>query len=133
MSRFILPLSASDATLESVGGKGMSLAKLSRAGLPVPGGFHITTDAYRLFVSENGLQPRILGALKGVHTNRPASMDSASEEITRLFTMGQIPPDVAREILESYAELSNHQSSVWNATNTGYGRQGEAEGVLADR
>jgi len=37
MPEFILPLSDPDATLENVGGKGMSLAKLSRAGLPVPG------------------------------------------------------------------------------------------------
>jgi phosphoenolpyruvate synthase/pyruvate phosphate dikinase len=42
---YILPLSDSRATLETVGGKGASLASLSRAGLPVPDGFHITTQA----------------------------------------------------------------------------------------
>ncbi len=55
MSPFILPLSDLAATLEAVGGKGMSLAKLSRAGLAVPGGFHVTTDAYRRFVADNGI------------------------------------------------------------------------------
>ena len=38
MSQLILTLADLNATLENVGGKGMSLAKLSRAGLPVPGG-----------------------------------------------------------------------------------------------
>jgi hypothetical protein len=39
MPPYILNLSALQATLETVGGKGMSLAKLTRAGLPVPDGF----------------------------------------------------------------------------------------------
>ncbi len=54
MSTFVLSLADPQATLENVGGKGMSLARLTRAGLPVPGGFHITTEAYRQFVAANG-------------------------------------------------------------------------------
>ena len=57
-TEYILPLADPRATLETVGGKGASLARLAAAGLPVPGGFHITTAAYRRFVAENGLQPR---------------------------------------------------------------------------
>ena len=52
---FILPLSSSVANLDNAGGKGSSLARLARLGLPVPPGFIITTDAYRLFVNTNGL------------------------------------------------------------------------------
>jgi pyruvate,water dikinase len=44
MSSLILPLPDPEAMLEAVGGKGMSLAKLARAGLPVPGSVHITTE-----------------------------------------------------------------------------------------
>ena len=36
MPPFVLSLSDPNATLEAVGGKGMSLAKLARAGLPAP-------------------------------------------------------------------------------------------------
>jgi pyruvate,water dikinase len=53
---FILPLSDASAGLSQVGGKGASLARLAAAGLPVPPGFHITTEAYRRFVTEHGLQ-----------------------------------------------------------------------------
>ena len=63
MKTYILPLSDPNADLETVGGKGMSLAKLANAGLPVPGGFHITTEAYRDFVDENDLAPAIQDAL----------------------------------------------------------------------
>ena len=41
MKPYVIPLSDPQANLETVGGKGMSLAKLARAGLPVPGGFHV--------------------------------------------------------------------------------------------
>ena len=37
------------------GGKGASLATLARAGLPVPDGFVVSTDAYRRFVREQAL------------------------------------------------------------------------------
>jgi len=45
MATFVLPLADQNATLEAVGGKGKSLSKMSRAGLPVPGGFNVTTEA----------------------------------------------------------------------------------------
>ncbi|TWP46490.1 pyruvate, phosphate dikinase [Lentzea tibetensis] len=47
MGEYVLPLDAEEADLATAGGKGASLAKLTRAGLPVPPGFHITTHAYR--------------------------------------------------------------------------------------
>jgi rifampicin phosphotransferase len=42
MSTFVLSLPDSQATLENVGGKGMSLAKMIGGGLPAPDGFHVT-------------------------------------------------------------------------------------------
>ncbi|TQM77993.1 pyruvate,water dikinase [Saccharothrix saharensis] len=58
-SALVLPLADPDADLETVGGKGASLARLAAAGLPVPGGFHLTTHAYRRFTE--GLDPGALG------------------------------------------------------------------------
>ena len=48
--KLVLPLDDAAADLATVGGKGASLARLTRAGLPVPAGFHVTTEAYRAFV-----------------------------------------------------------------------------------
>lgn len=53
----VLALSEPSATLENVGGKGLSLAKMIHAGFPVPDGFHITTEAYRQFIETNGFIP----------------------------------------------------------------------------
>ncbi|MEV4896458.1 PEP/pyruvate-binding domain-containing protein, partial [Nonomuraea sp. NPDC055795] len=37
---------------ERVGGKGANLGELTRAGLPVPGGFCLTTAAYEVFARD---------------------------------------------------------------------------------
>ena len=63
---YTLPLDDPQATLEVVGGKGASLTKLANAGFPVPGGYHVTTHAYRRFVAKNELQPYILQILSTV-------------------------------------------------------------------
>ena len=66
-SRILSFQSAQAASPESglvlVGGKGANLARLFQAGLPVPDGFLLNTQAYREFVHENGLEERILAAL----------------------------------------------------------------------
>ena len=71
---YVLPLSDAQATLETVGGKGMSLAKMLQAGFPIPDGFHITTEAYRLFITVNDLQTKIFYALKDVDTSLPTTL-----------------------------------------------------------
>ncbi|MEW5720673.1 MAG: PEP/pyruvate-binding domain-containing protein, partial [Chloroflexota bacterium] len=72
--RYILSLTDANATLALVGGKGASLARLARAGLPVPDGFCVTTQAYTRFVAANDLQPRLLAALASVNVSRPATL-----------------------------------------------------------
>ena len=70
----ILALADASATLDLVGGKGASLARLAAAGLPVPPGFHLSTAAYRRFVAENHLQERILAAVAAVSAEQPATL-----------------------------------------------------------
>ena len=55
-SSFILPLAIEDATDACrVGPKAANLATLARAGLPTPGGFCITANAYRRQIAHLGL------------------------------------------------------------------------------
>ncbi|MFE0148807.1 PEP/pyruvate-binding domain-containing protein [Nonomuraea sp. NPDC059007] len=89
----VLPLDDAAADLAVAGGKGASLARLSRAGLPVPPGFHITTDAYRAFTAP--FRER-LGA--------PGARE--------LFAAHEIPPDLAAEILAAYAKLGDGAAAV---------------------
>src|SRR6266705_2121215 len=110
----VLALDDASATLEQVGGKGASLARLAAAGLTVPPGFHITTAADRRFVTENGLQEKILAAVSGVSAaaNQPASLEEASSQIGRLFANSVMPDDIAEAIRQAYAELGGDDLPV---------------------
>src|SRR5512134_3236395 len=102
---YVLTLADTSVTLENVGGKGLSLAKMINAGLPVPGGFHVTTEAYRQFVAANALQDKILTALKDVDISQPAALEAASVSIGKFFAQADIPDDIARVIGDAYANL----------------------------
>lgn len=53
----LLPLACAEATrAERVGPKAANLARLEQAGLPTPGGFCLTADAYRLQMARLGLE-----------------------------------------------------------------------------
>ena len=105
MNLYILPLADPQANLETVGGKGMSLAKLANAGIPVPDGFHISTAAYRQFVTANHLQTAIQQALDAVDVARPASLETASRHIQQSFVQAAIPEEIAAAILQAYEGL----------------------------
>jgi phosphohistidine swiveling domain-containing protein len=109
---YTLPLDDPQATLAVAGGKGASLARLCRAGLPVPGGFHVTTAAYRLFVEANGLQAQILEVLGGADPDLPDSLESCSKAIRALFEQNETPPEVAGDIARAYDGLSGQSPSV---------------------
>jgi len=101
----VLALDDVSATLEHVGGKGSSLARLAAAGLPVPPGFHITTTAYRLFVARHGLQEQILAAVSMASPDQPATCDVAAQTIAALFAQHPMPDEVASAIRQAYTRL----------------------------
>ncbi|MFI7700139.1 PEP/pyruvate-binding domain-containing protein [Nonomuraea sp. NPDC049480] len=90
--KLVLPLDDAAADLATVGGKGASLARLIQAGLPVPGGFHITTEAYRAFVRD--FRDDILRA-------------GDAERIAELFACHEMPESIAGEIRRAYAALGD--------------------------
>jgi pyruvate,water dikinase len=102
---YVLQLAHPNATLESVGGKGLSRAKMRYAGLPVPDGFHVTTAAYQRFVADNGLQPQILAALQALDANNPAALEAAARQIGKSFSRGQIPAEIAAAVSTAYAAM----------------------------
>ena len=90
--------------IEQAGGKGANLGELTRAGLPVPPGFVIVTDAYRAYVAEHQLADKI-AALAGP-TDDPAEYESASDEIRALFAE-EVSDPLRAEIADEYAALGD--------------------------
>jgi pyruvate,water dikinase len=112
MTSYILSLADPQADLAAVGGKGASLAKLARGGLPVPGGFHVTTTAYREFVAANRLQMHIDEALKQIDPAVPSTLETASAAIRQQFTAAEIPAGLRQAILQAYAALPGDNPAV---------------------
>src|SRR5271165_1801568 len=98
-SSFIVPLSAQDATDASrVGPKAANLATLARAGLPTPGGFCITADAYRRQVQHLGLADAI-GAYPTA--DQPTQRRLAVEIRLKLY-QSDLAPDVLAQVLAAW-------------------------------
>jgi phosphohistidine swiveling domain-containing protein len=111
-SQYIISLGDPRATLEVAGGKGASLARLMTAGLPVPDGFHVTTEAYRQFVEENELQPRILEALEAADPDQPSTLERASQSIRELFYRAEMFPAIAGAVAQAYSGLTGEMPFV---------------------
>jgi rifampicin phosphotransferase len=102
---FTCPL-ATIASLEILGGKGLSLGQLTSAGFAVPNGFHLTTAAYREFINVNDLQQRLNDLAKPEFRDGRLSFESASEQIAALFAAGSIPQEVRDAVDIAYAQLA---------------------------
>ena len=102
---FTLPLLSDTATLENAGGKGASLARLTRLGLPVPPGFVVTTAAYRLFAQVNNLGKTISASLEGLVALDGAGLDRASAAIRLAFSAGRLPEEIEQAVLAGYLAL----------------------------
>ena len=76
-----------------------------RAGLPVPGGFVVTTAAYRAFVAAAGLTPLIEAQWQAIDPAVAASFERASAQIRQAFAAAPLPDELAAPILAAYAAL----------------------------
>ena len=92
----------SDADASLVGGKGMRLAQMAQADLPVLPGFCIATAAYRAYLSLNGLE--------ATAESRPDPTSAGQAEIRALAAIGangRMPPEVADAITLAYERLGS--------------------------
>jgi pyruvate,water dikinase len=106
---------------ELIGGKASNLAvAIQNLDLPVPGGFIITTRAYRLFLEHNHLEERIHALLEswvaGEYDER-----QVSRQIQYSILAGVVPHEVAGEIRRQ-AEKANGD---WAVRSSAYGEDGE--------
>ena len=96
---FILPLSdAAAADPDRVGPKAANLAALARAGLPTPGGFCISADAYRRQIQHLGLTDMIATY---PDADQPAQRRLAVEIRLKLY-QSDLAPDVLAGVLAAW-------------------------------
>src|SRR5262245_5350743 len=101
MQPFIVPLSAPAAREEDrVGPKAATLAALAHAGLPTPGGFCLTADAYRLQCTQLGLEALL--ARFGAAT--PPEARRLSVEIRLKLYQEPIADEILAPLLDAWRE-----------------------------
>jgi len=88
-----------------VGGKCASLGELRRAGVNVPDGFAVTTDAHREFLERAGLTERLATIVAGVHPQDVSAVASASEELRGLVEAAPVPPEIEDAVRRAHAAL----------------------------
>jgi len=108
----ILPLGTETAPLALVGGKGTNLARLARAGFPVPDGFLVTTHAYAAYVVANDLAGWAPTTAAAAAPDDPAALEAASQAIRARFAAGVMPPDLAAALAAAYAALGRPAVAV---------------------
>ncbi len=101
----ILPFTAPGASLRTVGGKGLNLARLAAAGFPVPDGFLITTAAYTDFLGAAHLHTWISAEVQGVHADDPDALAALSDRIRARFRQSEIPSALATVIADAYGQI----------------------------
>lgn len=98
--------------IAEVGGKAANLGELTRAGLPVPPGFVLTTAAYRRFVEVAGIREHLLDRVRDLDPDDTEAADRASQAVAELFTGTEIPEELRRELLTARAALGDTPVAV---------------------
>ena len=99
--------------VEKVGGKNASLGEmisnLSNLGVTVPGGFATTAEAYRTFLSADGLDQRISAVLDDLDVDDIDALRSAGEQIRQWILDTPLPDKLRNDIEHAWQEMSDGQ------------------------
>jgi rifampicin phosphotransferase len=102
----LIDLSDIDATMINVvGGKALNLGIMRSSGLPVPGGFCVTTDAYRLVVADR--LDDLMGKLADATDSDAVA--AAAEEARRRVLAIDAPHELGSEIADHYRALGDDE------------------------
>jgi pyruvate, water dikinase len=106
-SPFIIPFdTATEADHPRMGGKCASLARMIALGVPVPGGFAVSTDAYAAHLNALGLEEAIKAELAGLDTHNVTDEEAKSKAIRKLVASQPMPAEVEAAIRAGYASFS---------------------------
>ncbi len=114
----IIPLSkvrGEDVPLCGV--KGAQLGELMSIGLPVPDGFIVTTEAYRLFMEESSLDEEIAEMISQVSEDDHGDLSAISESVQNLMNKVEIGKKLSNQVLKSFRRLGATYVAVRGSTS----------------
>ncbi|WP_300757983.1 PEP/pyruvate-binding domain-containing protein [uncultured Oscillibacter sp.] len=96
----------------AAGGKGASLCRMSRAGLPVPGGFIVRSEMFNAYMEANGLWDYVFEKLETIDFSSDASLIAVSAEIRRKIIDCPVPQEMAEDIVKHYTQIGSGREPV---------------------
>jgi pyruvate,water dikinase len=103
MRQFLVPLSSPEAAdAARVGPKAANLAALGRAGLPVPGGYCVTAEAYRLQLAALGLAQ----TARDVFSSDDAVARRSALQLRMRLMEQPVAPDILDPLLAAWRSVS---------------------------
>ena len=92
-----------------VGGKTASLgemySQLTQKGIRIPNGFATTADAYKYFLSFNGIDKKLEKIFSNLDLNKLEDVQGAGKKSRELILKGKFPKDLKEEIIKAYRKL----------------------------
>ncbi len=95
-----------------VGGKGANLGEMYNAGLPIPPGFAVTSEAFRKFIVGKKIDKQIYEVLSNTNVDNNDELDSASVKVKNIIMNTDMQPELKEEIKEAYENLNVDQDVV---------------------
>jgi pyruvate,water dikinase len=93
--------------IAAVGGKGASLGEMSSIGLPVPGGFVVTSHAFRQFLIETGLEQPLFEDLEKLDVDDNRALEQAAKKAKSAVMKAKMPTEIRNRIKEAYGRLDS--------------------------
>ncbi|OGQ02340.1 MAG: hypothetical protein A3D19_05540 [Deltaproteobacteria bacterium RIFCSPHIGHO2_02_FULL_38_15] len=103
-------IDTSDISL--AGGKGASLGEMTKAGIPIPSGFVILSNAFEKFLEETDLNVEIDAILGSVNHKEIHTVEHASEKIEALILGAVMPKDIKDEVQKFFKNLDSQYVAV---------------------
>ncbi|NLD56896.1 MAG: phosphoenolpyruvate synthase [Methanomicrobiales archaeon] len=90
----------------SVGGKGASLGEMASIGLPVPKAFVVTAQAFRRFLVESGIEPKIFASYENLDVEDSEALEKAAGGAKVMVMKAKMPAAIRDDIKKAYRKMS---------------------------
>lgn len=106
--QYVVPFDEYEPQLRPlVGGKNASLGEMTRAGLPVPPGFAITTRAFCAHVIDDDLGREVFALLRRADLHRPEALEPISSAVRARIEAAPLADAIAEAVAAGYDRLCN--------------------------
>jgi pyruvate,water dikinase len=92
--------------IAAVGGKGASLGEMSSIGLPVPRAFVVTSQSFRKFLVDTGIEDTLFQGLDRLNVEDNEALERAAEHAKKAVLKAPMPDAIRDEIRNAYGRMS---------------------------